>query len=79
MSLFLACLNYFLFFRSHHGVATIGDSVYAVGGWGGKRLLNSVEKYNINTNTWSKVPSISEPGYFIMVALKCNLSKEIVF
>ena len=32
--------------------------VYAVGGWEGTSRLDSVERYDPETNTWSDVPSL---------------------
>ncbi len=32
--------------------------VYAVGGWEGTSRLDSVERYNPETNTWSAVASL---------------------
>ena len=32
--------------------------VYAVGGWEGTSRLDSVERYNPETNTWSSIPNL---------------------
>ena len=32
--------------------------VYAIGGWEGASRLDTVEKYNPETNTWSSVASL---------------------
>ena len=40
------------------GLAMLDGYVYAVGGWEGSSRLDSVEKYDPETNTWSPVASL---------------------
>jgi len=37
------------------GVVALGNHIYAVGGYDGNEQLNSVERYNVMTNTWKEV------------------------
>ena len=39
------------------GVGCLGDMMYVVGGWGGGggSVIKSVEVYNVDTDSWSKV------------------------
>lgn len=34
------------------GVAALGNMIYVVGGYDGERQLNTVERYNTETNVW---------------------------
>lgn len=46
--------------RSNAGVAMLGDTIYAVGGFDGNEFLNTVEVYNPDTDEWydcAKAPS----------------------
>ena len=40
------------------GLALLDGFVYAVGGWEGTSRLDSVERYNSETNTWHSIPSL---------------------
>ena len=40
------------------GLALLDGFVYAVGGWEGTSRLDSVERYNPETNTWSSIPNL---------------------
>ena len=40
------------------GLAMLDGHVYAVGGWEGSSRLDSVERYDPETNTWSPVASL---------------------
>ncbi|KAL3876219.1 hypothetical protein ACJMK2_034089 [Sinanodonta woodiana] len=42
--------------RSELGLAMLDGHMYAVGGWDGKRRLDSVERYDPETNSWSFIP-----------------------
>lgn len=39
--------------RSELGLAMLDGCIYAVGGWEGTARLDTVERYNMETNTWS--------------------------
>lgn len=46
--------------RSNAGVAMLGDTIYAVGGFDGNEFLNTVEVYNPKMDEWydcAKAPS----------------------
>jgi hypothetical protein len=47
--------------RSGAGAASIDNHIFIVGGYDGKSQLSSVEKYNVLTNQWTYVSSISSP------------------
>ena len=40
------------------GLAMLDGHVFAVGGWEGSSRLDSVERYDPETNTWSPVASL---------------------
>ncbi len=40
------------------GLALLDGFIYAVGGWEGSSRLDSVERYEVETNTWSYVTSM---------------------
>lgn len=42
-------------YRSAGGVASLGKYVYALGGHDGLSIFDSVERYDPNLNTWTKV------------------------
>jgi len=44
--------------RSELGLAMLDGHVFAVGGWEGSSRLDSVERYDPETNTWSPVASL---------------------
>jgi len=44
--------------RSELGLALLDGSIYAVGGWEGSHRLDSVERYNRATNTWSMIANL---------------------
>ena len=44
--------------RSELGLAMLDGCVYAVGGWEGTSRLDSVERFDPDTNKWSDVPSL---------------------
>ena len=45
--------------RSGAGVASLGQYIYAVGGYDGKSQLSSVERYDIERDIWEPVSSVS--------------------
>jgi len=49
--------------RSAAVMATADGLVYAIGGCDGGMPLASVERYNIDINTWSEMPSLSTPRF----------------
>jgi N-acetylneuraminic acid mutarotase len=44
--------------RSELGLAMLDGHVYAVGGWEGSSRLDSVERYDPDSNTWSSLASL---------------------
>ena len=44
--------------RSELGLAMLDGCVYAVGGWEGTSRLDSVERFDPETNTWSVMLSL---------------------
>ena len=40
------------------GLALLDGFVYAVGGWEGSSRLDSVERYNSESNTWHSIPNL---------------------
>ena len=58
--------------RSDFGIGLLDGCVVAVGGIGSKKTLKSVEKYNIETNKWSKVQAMSAARY----GLGCTVVKD---
>ena len=58
--------------RSDFGIEVLDDCVVAVGGIGPKKTLKSVEKYDIETNKWSKVQALSDARY----GLACTVVKD---
>lgn len=44
--------------RSNAGIATVGNTIYAVGGFDGNEFLNTVEVYNLESNEWSPYTKI---------------------
>lgn len=45
--------------RSRVGVAVVNGLLYAIGGYDGQSRLSTVEVYNPETDTWSKVASMN--------------------
>ncbi|KAJ8318777.1 hypothetical protein KUTeg_003868 [Tegillarca granosa] len=43
------------------GLAMLDGFMYAIGGWDGTSRLDSVERYNPKTNTWTFIPPIKIP------------------
>ena len=39
---------------------TCGDSIYSIGGYDGSQRLNSVERYDIETNQWISISSMNQ-------------------
>lgn len=44
--------------RSELGLALIDGFIYAVGGWNGETRLNTIERYSIAENKWTKVKTM---------------------
>lgn len=44
--------------RSNAGIAAVGNTIYAVGGFDGNEFLNTVEVYNLESNEWSPYTKI---------------------
>lgn len=45
--------------RSRVGVAVVNGLLYAIGGYDGQRRLSTVEAYNPETDTWTRVGSMN--------------------
>lgn len=45
--------------RSRVGVAVVNGLLYAIGGYDGQSRLRTVEVYNPDTDTWTKVASMN--------------------
>lgn len=45
--------------RSRVGVAVVNGLLYAIGGYDGQSRLSTVEVYNPETDTWSKVAGMN--------------------
>lgn len=45
--------------RDAIGVALLGDSLIAVGGYDGNQYLKTVEKYDSEKNEWSQLASLN--------------------
>jgi hypothetical protein len=41
--------------RSALGSFVLGGSIYAVGGYGGGKLLSSMERYSVASDSWAEV------------------------
>ena len=44
--------------RSELGLALLDGHIYAIGGWEGSSRLDSVERYEIDSNTWSPIANM---------------------
>lgn len=49
--------------RKDFAVAVIGDFLYVTGGWDGVEALDSVERYDSQSNTWIPLPPMLTPKY----------------
>ena len=47
------------------GVALLNDHIYVVGGFDGVSHLDSVEVYNIRTDYWTTVASMTTPRCYV--------------
>lgn len=45
--------------RDAIGVALLGSSLFAVGGFDGHQVLKTVEKYDTETNEWQQVSAMN--------------------
>ena len=63
--------------RSGLGLSTLGDKVFAVGGYdeGGKDL-KSVEVYDIEKDSWSAGPTLNTPRRFFGL-ITVNVDKKL--
>ena len=50
------------------GVACIGNPLYAVGGHDGRTILDTVERFDPNTDEWTYVASMINARYSLGVA-----------
>lgn len=61
-------------YRSAGGVAALGKFVYALGGHDGLSIFDSVERYDPQSNTWTKVtPMLNRRCRLGVAALNGNL------
>lgn len=58
------CSDSFLLFPGA-GVALLNDHIYVVGGFDGVSHLDSVEVYNIRTDYWTTVASMTTPRCYV--------------
>ena len=65
--------------RSDFGIEVLDDCIVAVGGIGPKKTLRSVEKYNVETNEWSKVRAISDARYGLACTVVKNTKVKILW
>lgn len=47
------------------GVALLNDHIYVVGGFDGTSHLSSVEAYNIRTDSWTTMTSMTTPRCYV--------------
>lgn len=45
--------------RDAIGVALLGETLFAVGGYDGTQYLKTVEKYDVETNEWSQLTPLN--------------------
>lgn len=56
--------NFLILFseRCGHGMAIVNDVIYVLGGTSDDKILESMETYNVETNTWTRIcTSIPRP------------------
>lgn len=56
---------YYFFLSPGAGVALLNDHIYVVGGFDGVSHLDSVEVYNIRTDYWTTVASMTTPRCYV--------------
>lgn len=49
--------------RKDFAAAVIGPDLYVTGGWDGVEALESVERYDAKSNTWTPLPSMTTPRH----------------
>lgn len=54
--------------RSRVGVAVLNGLLYAIGGYDGQLRLSTVEVYNPETDSWSKVESMNSKRRYVRLA-----------
>lgn len=52
-------LSFCFVFPLFKGVASIGNFIYAIGGYDGQNQLNSVERYDIENDIWEDLPPMN--------------------
>ncbi|ESO92835.1 hypothetical protein LOTGIDRAFT_190348 [Lottia gigantea] len=60
--------------RSRHGMVAARDSIYVLGGYNrnlpqGNKVLNTIEKYNINTGKWTMAGELPVPVEMVSAAV----------
>lgn len=50
------------------GVVSLGECLYAIGGWDGKAALSSVERYCTTGGKWQNVAPMKEARYYAATA-----------
>ncbi|XP_061886375.1 uncharacterized protein LOC133636399 [Entelurus aequoreus] len=61
--------------RKNHGLAVIDNTIYAFGGRGKKGPLNTVECYDIASDTWNAAPRMPLCGETV----KCAVVRDVVY
>ncbi|XP_061839235.1 kelch-like protein 7 isoform X2 [Nerophis lumbriciformis] len=61
--------------RKNHGLAVIDNTIYAFGGRGKKGPLNTVECYDIASDTWNAAPRMPLCGEIV----KCAVVRDVVY
>lgn len=65
--------------RSRVGVAVVNGLLYAIGGYDGQSRLRTVEVYNPETDTWTKVASMNTQRRLEILKLSCLIYEGIIF
>lgn len=63
--------------RSNAGFATVGNTIYAVGGFDGNEFLNTAEVYNLESNEWSAYTKIYK-FWLNTLLLKTNRLSDVI-
>lgn len=61
----LLCYQISLLLLAGAGVALLNDHIYVVGGFDGTSHLSSVEAYNIRTDSWTTITSMTTPRCYV--------------
>ena len=61
--------------RSELGLSLLDGHIYAVGGWEGSSRLDSVERYEIDSNTWTPIANM-KLGRVSLLSLPCHTKRR---